>query len=235
MWASGHSTIRRMRKLAGTVASAAVGYVIGTMPSADIVTRAATGGRMNIRQEGTGNPGAANVAGVLGKKWGAVVMVADVVKGFAAAKVGARMAGSAGLHVGGPAAVAGHCFPVWEDFDGGKGVATSGGQVLATFPVYFPIDAAVGAVVSRLPMFERQAFAATEVASATWVTLSTLWWRRRLPNPGAPAATIGLPLAALATSAIIRYRFVQTNAQVDQWRHEQRATEEFEPLVEMEA
>ena len=107
MWASGHSTIRRMRKLAGTVASAAVGYVIGTMPSADIVTRAATGGRMNIRQEGTGNPGAANVAGVLGKKWGAVVMVADVVKGFAAAKVGARMAGSAGLHVGGPAAVAG--------------------------------------------------------------------------------------------------------------------------------
>ncbi len=224
-----------MRKLVGAVASAAAGYLIGTLPSADIVTRAATGGQMNIREEGTGNPGAANVAGVLGKKWGAMVMVADVAKGFAAAKLGARVGGNPGLHIGGPAAVAGHCFPVWEDFDGGKGVATSGGQVLATFPVYFPIDTMVGAVVSRLPVFERQAFAATEVASATWVTLSTLWWRKKLPNPGAPAATIGLPLAALATSAIIRYRFVQTNAQVDEWRDEQRSAEVFEPLVEMEA
>ena len=216
------------------MASLGAGYLIGTLPSADIVTRIATGGRMNIRKEGTGNPGAANVAGVLGKKWGAVVMVADMAKGFVSAKVGGRLAGSAGLHIGGPAAVAGHCWPVWEDFDGGKGVATSGGQVLATFPVYFPIDAAVGFVVSRLPVFERQAFVATEAASATWVTLSTLWWNKKLPNPGAPAATVGLPLAALATSAIIRYRFMQTNDQVDEWRDAQRALEnEAEPETEL--
>ena len=48
--------------------AAAAWYVVGTLPSADIVTRFATGGRMNIRAEGTGNPGAVNVAGVLGKK-----------------------------------------------------------------------------------------------------------------------------------------------------------------------
>ena len=224
-----------MRRLAGTLASAAAGYLIGTLPSADIVTRVATGGRMNIREEGTGNPGAANVAGVLGKKWGAVVMVADVAKGFVAAKAGGRIGGAPGVHAGGSAAVAGHCFPVWEDFDGGKGVATSGGQVLATFPLYFPIDVLVGFVSSRLPVFERQAFAATEMASATWVTLATVWWRKKWPNPGGVDPSIGLPLAALATSAIIRYRFVQTNEQVDQWRAQQQAAEDAPQLVEMEA
>lgn len=224
-----------MRRLAGTLASAAAGYLIGTLPSADIVTRLATAGQLNIREEGTGNPGAANVAGVLGKKWGAVVMVADVAKGIAAAKVGGRLGGRPGAHAGGPAAVAGHCFPVWEDFDGGKGVATSVGQVLGTFPVYFPVDVVVGSISSRLPQFERQAFAATELASATWVTFATVWWRKKWPNPGGPEPSIGLPLAALATSAIIRYRFVQTNAQVDQWREEQRSNGGDEELVEMEA
>jgi glycerol-3-phosphate acyltransferase PlsY len=202
--------------------SGVAGYLIGTLPSADIVTRVATGGQMNIRDEGTGNPGAANVAGVLGKKWGAVVMVADVAKGLAGVRVGGRLGGSVGRHVGGPAAVTGHCFPVSEDFDGGKGVATSIGQVLGTFPVYFPIDVVVGMVASRLPVFERQAFAATEVASAAWVTFATLWWRKRWPNPGGPEPSIGLPLAALATGAIIRYRFAQTNARVDVWREQQQ-------------
>lgn len=207
-----------MRRLAGTVAAAAAGYVIGTLPSADAVTRAATGGRMNIREEGTGNPGAANVAGVLGTKWGAVVMVADVAKGIAACRVGGRLAGGAGMHVAGPAAVTGHCFPAWDDFDGGKGVATSVGQLIATFPVYFPVDATIGVVATRVPWFRRQAFAATEIASAAWVVASAVWWRRRWPNPGGPEPSIGLPLAALATRTIIRYRFVQSQDRVDQWR-----------------
>lgn len=214
-----------MRRLVGTLVSAGAGYVIGTLPSADIVTRIATGGQMNIRDEGTGNPGAANVAGVLGKKWGAVVMVADVAKGFVGARVGRRLAGRPGLHAGGPGAVAGHCFPFWENFEGGKGVATSGGQVLATFPLYFPIDIAVGFVATRLPIFQRQAFAATELATSTWVLLSTVWWRKKLPNPGGVEPSVGLPLAAIATGAIIRYRFSQTNARVDDWRERQAEAE----------
>lgn len=208
-----------MRRILGTAAAAATGYLVGTLPSADIVTRLATGGRMDIRREGTGNPGAANVAGVLGKKWGAMVLAADMGKGIAAARLGGRIAGRPGLHAGGPAAVVGHCYPVWDDFEGGKGVATSGGQVLATFPYYFPIDFAVGFVTSRLPVFRRQAFVATEIASATWVACALLWWRKGWPTGGwGPEPTIGLPLAALATSAAIRIRFLQTNHRVDEWR-----------------
>ena len=56
------------------------------------------------------------------------------------------------------------------------------------------------------------------------------------PNPECGVdPSIGLPLAALATSAIIRYRFVQTNEQVDQWRAQQQAAEDAPQLVEMEA
>lgn len=206
------------RRLAG---AAAASYVVGTLPSADIVARLATGGRTNIRAEGTGNPGAANVAGVLGKKWGAAVLAADMAKGFFGSRIGGHLAGTVGHHVGGPASVAGHCWPLWAGFAGGKGVATSGGQVLATHPIYFPIDAAIAATASRLPVFDRKAFAATEVASTIWVMMSTVWWRKAWPNPGGLRPSVGLPLAALATSAIIRARFVQTNRSVDQWRAEQ--------------
>lgn len=202
------------------MAAAGAAYLIGTLPSADVVARLATRGRVDIRRVGTGNPGAANVAVVLGKKWGAVVMIADVAKGVAACRLGGRIAGVPGLHAAGPAAVAGHCYPAWDGFDGGKGVATSSGQVLATFPIYFPIDAAVAALVSRLPMLHRRAFAATEVASAVWVASALIWWRRRLPNPGGAAPGPGLAIAALATTAIIRVRFEQTEAKVEAWRRQ---------------
>jgi glycerol-3-phosphate acyltransferase PlsY len=219
------SGVRAPVSVPRSIAAVGVSYLIGTLPSADIVTRLATKGRVDIRSVGTGNPGAANVAGVLGKRWAAVVMAADVAKGVVACRLGGRLAGGPGTHVAGPAAVAGHCYPAWDGFDGGKGVATSSGQVLATFPIYFPIDAAVAAVVTRLPMLHRRAFAATEVASAAWVVSALLWWRRRLPNPGGAPPGPGLAMAALATSAIIRVRFEQTEAKVEAWRRQQAATD----------
>lgn len=220
------SRVRAAVSVPRSLAAVGAAYLIGTLPSADIVTRVATKGRVDIRRAGTGNPGAANVAGVLGKKWGAVVMAADVAKGVVACRLGGRLAGGLGLHAAGPAAVAGHCYPAWDGFDGGKGVATSSGQVLATFPVYFPIDVAVAAVVTRLPMLHRRAFAATEVASAVWVVSALLWWRRSLPNPGGAPPGPGLAVAALATSAIIRVRFEQTEAKVEAWRRNRDESDE---------
>jgi len=217
------SGVRGAVSVSRSIAAVGAAYLIGTLPSADIVTRLATKGRVDIRSAGTGNPGAANVAGVLGRKWGAVVMAADVAKGIVACRLGARLAGGPGVHAAGPAAVAGHCYPAWDGFDGGKGVATSSGQVLATFPVYFPIDVAVATVVSRLPMLQRRAFAATEVASVVWVVSALLWWRRGLPNPGGVPPGPGLAVAALATSAIIRVRFGQTEAKVEAWRRRHEA------------
>lgn len=189
-------------------AAAAAGYLLGTTPSADLAARLAGGA--DLRAAGTGNPGGANALAVLGKGWGYTVMGADIAKGAAACGAGRRLAGPAGAHVAGTAAVVGHCFPVWNGFRGGKGVAASVGQCLATFPVYVPFDLGL-AWLTATPAWGRRVgtrtMVATAVASTAWVAAATVWWRRRWPNAWAPRPTAGLPLAAAASSAVILSRF----------------------------
>lgn len=199
--------VRRRRRPVGVLASAAIGYLVGTIPSADLAARAASGGSIDLRDAGSGNPGGANAGAVLGARWGYGVMAADIAKGALACRVGRRVGGSGGAHVAGTAAVVGHCFPVWSGFRGGKGVGCSVGQCLATFPAYFPVDLTVAALTAAGP-WRRRALAGTAVASATWVACGVLWWRRRLPNLWGPAPGPGLPIAAAASSAVIIHRFV---------------------------
>lgn len=193
--------------LRSLVGAGVVGYLAGTVPSADIVARRVSRGSIDLRTTGTGNPGGANAMNVLGRRAGLTVMGADIAKGFIASNVGRVLAGAGGGHVAGTASVVGHCFPVWRGFRGGKGVGASAGQCLATFPAYFPIDLAVAAVTASVPWWKRRAFAATGAASACWVFFGLVWWVRRLPNLWGPKPGPGLPLASAASSAIILYRF----------------------------
>jgi glycerol-3-phosphate acyltransferase PlsY len=187
------------------IAAATTGYALGTIPSADVAARLATRGATDLRDAGSGNPGAANAMAVLGKGWGYGVLIADVTKGAAACATGRRLAGAVGAHIGGTAAVVGHCLPVWNGFRGGKGVAASAGQCLATFPAYFPIDLGVALATAR---WRRQALAATVAASVTWVGAGVVWWRRGWPNLWGPQPSAALPLAAVATSGVILSRFM---------------------------
>lgn len=188
------------------VTAAAVGYLAGTLPSADAAVRLAGGGT-DLRSAGSGNPGAANAIALLGPRWGYGVMAADIAKGALGAAAGRRLAGDAGAHVAGVAAVVGHCVPVWSGGKGGKGVATSVGQCLATFPAWSVLDLAVAGAVAASPRWKQRALSATAVSSATWVAAATLWWRRDLPNLWGPRPTAALPLAAVASSAVILWRF----------------------------
>lgn len=191
------------------LAAAAAGYLLGTVPSADLAARAATQGRTDLRSAGSGNPGAANAIKVLGPRWGYAVMAADIGKGVAASGLGRRIAGSGdGAHVGGVAAVVGHCWPVWNGFRGGKGVATSVGQCLVTFPAWSVADLGVAGVTAASPRWKQRAFAATVTSSAAWVLAALVWWRRGLPNGWGPEPTATLPLAAAASSAVILQRFL---------------------------
>lgn len=187
--------------------AALVGYAAGLVPSASLAARAASGGEVDLRTAGSGNPGGANAAAVLGRRWGYAVMAADITKGAVACRFGRRLAGDRGQHVAGVAAVIGHCYPVTHRFRGGKGVATSVGQCLATLPVYVPIDLGVATAVAAGPWRQR-AFPATMAASATWVAASILWWRRQLPNAWGGPVTVWHPIAAAASSAIIATRFL---------------------------
>lgn len=198
----------RGARLAG---AAVVGYALGGLPSADVAARLARGGATDLRRAGSGNPGAVNAMGVLGKGWGYGVLGADMAKGALACAAGRALAGDGGAHLAGTAAVVGHCFPAGAEFRGGKGVAASAGQCLATFPAYFPIDLGV-ALATSTRRWRHRAFAATMVASCCWVAGGLLWWWRGWPNGWGPRPSAGLPLAAAATSALIWSRFVASPA-----------------------
>jgi glycerol-3-phosphate acyltransferase PlsY len=195
-----------IKPLTRTVGAAALGYLFGTLPSADLATRLATGGAVDLRTAGSGNPGATNASAVLGPRWGYAVLAADIAKGALACTAGRALGGDTGTHVAGTASVVGHCFPVWNGFRGGKGVACSVGQCAMTFPAYFPIDLGVAALTAAGPWRQR-ALAATAVASFAWVAGGVVWWRRGWDNLWGPPATGILPLAAAASSAVILYKF----------------------------
>ena len=197
-----------MNRALRLVAAAAGGYLLGTAPSADLASRIATGHFAEVRSSGTGNPGGMNARRVLGHRIGAVVIAADIAKGVAACICGRHSAGDLGAHVGGAAAVAGHCYPVWSRFRGGKGVATSFGQCLYTFPVYAPVDVVLALTVARAPGLRRPALVSVAVSSVAWLIASVAWWRRRLPNLWGPPATAALPLANAATVLVIGSRAV---------------------------
>ncbi len=167
---------------------------------------------MDLRQAGTGNPGTANALGVLGAKAGAMVLVGDVGKGALACALGGVVGGPAGAQLAGTAAVAGHCYPVWNGFDGGKGVATSVGQCLATFPAYFPIDAAVAVATASSARWKQRAFAATAVASVCWFVGAVVWWRRGWPNLWGPAPSGYLPISAGLSTVMIMKRFLDAQS-----------------------
>ncbi len=189
----------------GVFASAAAGYLLGTVPCADTAARLATGGVTDLREAGTGNPGAVNAMHVLGKRWGWGILAADATKGALACVAGRRLGGATGAHVAGTAAVVGHCFPVWNGFRGGKGVAVSLGQCTATFPAYLPVDLGVAWAVGR---WKGRTFPGTVAASATWVAAGILWWRKGWPNAWGPEPTAALPVCSAVSTAVILYKFL---------------------------
>ena len=193
-----------MSDVLSVAAAAGVGYLLGTFPTAVLVTRVATRGAVDIRATGSGNPGGLNTAHVVGRRWGAVVMLVDAAKGLAAGLLGWLVGGPDGAYAGATAAIAGHIWPVWTRLHGGKGVATSGGSVLAVFPAFFPLDAAVAAAGAILL---RDAERAIQISSAVWVGAALAWWLADLPNLWGPAPSVALPISQTVAAAIILYRF----------------------------
>jgi glycerol-3-phosphate acyltransferase PlsY len=108
-------------------------YLLGSIPFGYLIVRVRGG---DIRKAGSGNIGAANVARNAGFVPGALTLALDAAKGFAAVWAASHWTGGSIRWMMGAAvaAVAGHVFPIWLRFKGGKGVATGLGVFLPICP-----------------------------------------------------------------------------------------------------
>lgn len=186
-------------------AAIVIAYALGTIPTAVVVARIATRGEVDIRQAGSGNPGALNTLGVLGAKWGAVVLLVDIAKAVAAGLIGREVSDAVASYAG-SAAVIGHCFPVWSRFKGGKGIASAGGQCLVTFPVFSPIALAVTFLSTRR-RFAARAFLAGIMTAGVWIAAAVAWSVFDWPNAWGVEPSSALVASAAISGAVIVYKF----------------------------
>ena len=113
-------------------------YLLGSIPTAVWWGKAFY--HIDVREHGSGNPGATNTFRVLGKRAGMIVMLADIVKGLAATSLAVPLMNMGFIPeanlitfklIFGVIAVTGHIFSVFLNFRGGKGVATMLGMMIA--------------------------------------------------------------------------------------------------------
>ncbi len=145
------------------------GYLLGSIPFAYVVTQAF--GLGDIRQVGSGNVGTTNVLRTGNKLATALTLIGDVGKGVVAVLI-AKNYGDIPAMAAGLGAFAGHIFPVWLNFKGGKGLATCAGIIAA---LHWPV-ALLGfatwlavAIVSRI-----SSLAALVTAVATPIYMAAL-------------------------------------------------------------
>ncbi len=163
-----------------------VGYLIGSVPAGYLAGCIAG---IDIRKVGSGNIGATNVLRILGKRYGYPVFLFDFLKGVAAVEMSILIfdsyhpAASRELYgiLGGVSSVIGHSYPVWLNFKGGKGVATTAGVVFAL--IHF---AALVMCVVWVAAFQASRYvsvASIAAAIALPVTVGALLYFEQLNKP----------------------------------------------------
>ena len=152
-------------------------YLIGSIPTALIISKRFF--VFVIREYGSGNMGATNTFRVLGKNYGIMVMLIDILKGAAAVGLYNFLPyylqnelQRTNLMIGlGLAAVLGHVFPIFANFKGGKGVATLFGMILAIQPGI----ALSCVVVFLLVLFLTRYVSLSSILAATMLPVFVLW------------------------------------------------------------
>lgn len=177
------------------IASAALGYLLGSIPFGLVIVKAA--GLGDIRAIGSGNIGATNVLRTGRKDLALATVLLDSGKAAIALLLAKVVFHSeeAGFIAGG-AAYLGHCFPLWLNFKGGKGVATFFGVLLAGLPL---IGVACGALWILTALIFRFSSLAGLVAAAAAPALAFV-----LRDPERWLAPVGF-CAFLAVLIFIRH------------------------------
>ncbi|MCX7156342.1 MAG: glycerol-3-phosphate 1-O-acyltransferase PlsY [Rhodocyclales bacterium] len=150
--------------------SAVLGYLLGSVPFAVIVSRAFR--LADPRSFGSGNPGATNVLRSGNKLAALLTLIGDAAKGWLAMFIAARVgADGTAIAVTGLAAFLGHVFPFTLGFRGGKGVATALGVLLGFSAALAGITAGIWLAVVAITRYSSLA-ALVAAATAPFLT----WW-----------------------------------------------------------
>lgn len=149
-----------------------IAYLLGSFCASIPLSKRVYGG--DVREKGSGNAGATNMARVYGMKAGLATFALDAVKAVAAMLIGSYLGGAVGEALAGAACIFGHCFPVYFAFRGGKGVSVGAALGFMTGPWVFVIIMAVFFAVS---------------------------FSTRKVSLGSMSAAVSLPIAAALTNA----------------------------------
>lgn len=107
-----------------------IAYLLGSINIAVLITKFIM--KDDVRKKGSGNAGATNVARVFGMKLGVVTLLGDVAKTLIAALIGKFLFGDIGVVFACIGCLIGHCWPVFFDFKGGKGIAVGAAIIAVT-------------------------------------------------------------------------------------------------------
>ena len=109
-------------------------YLLGSISISIIVCKIK---KIDIRSIGSGNAGATNTLRALGKKYGALVLILDIIKGIIPTMIASILSPNSLILpvLCAFAVVLGHVFPIYFSFKGGKGAATIIGTIIILFPI----------------------------------------------------------------------------------------------------
>ena len=142
---------------------AVIGYLLGSIPSGVVIARIM--GLGDLREIGSGNIGATNVLRTGNKKAAALTLLFDAGKGLVAVLLARAVVGEDAAQIAALAAFLGHCYPVWLDFKGGKGVATYFGILFGLSVVIGLVGCAIWIVVAAIWRYSSMA----ALVTAGWV------------------------------------------------------------------
>lgn len=174
--------------------AALVGYLVGSIPTAGLLGRLRG---IDLRREGSGNPGTNNAMRIGGPLLAAAVLLVEAGKGYLAVWLGGQIVDETGMVAAAIGAVAGNVYNIWYRFEGGKGLGISFGVLAASWPTVLPV---VLTVIIVVVIWTRSAGLAALAAMAGLIASSVLWYVNDWPTGGIPsnaqlfALSIGLSL-----------------------------------------
>lgn len=152
-----------------TVLAVLAGYFIGSVPTAGFLGRL---GGVDLRSEGSGNPGTVNAFRTSGPWLAGLVLAVEAAKGIGAVWGGEWLADETGAVAAGLGAVAGNVYNAWYRFQGGKGLGISLGVLAGLWPaVLLPV---LGVIVLGV-LISRSSGLASLAAIVALIVLALLW------------------------------------------------------------